>query len=109
MKLFSILTAQSLAFATALIFIGVAGTHAQVVGGHPAQGQSGSLIGQPSAGQSGTKPTQPNYPNTGSTVRGDPVKDKLNRTNREAADIDRDGRITPEEASRIPPGTPLPR
>ena len=36
----------------------------------------------------------------------DPVKDKLNRANREAADIDRDGRISPEEASRVPPALP---
>ncbi|MGH8685733.1 MAG: hypothetical protein ACREUM_10335 [Nitrosospira sp.] len=113
MKFSSILTAQSLAFASALIFMGAGSTHAQLVGGQPAQGQGGSIVGQPPAGQSGTKPVQPNqpnYPSTGPTGSSDPVRDKLNRTNREAADIDRDGRISPEEASRMPPGAPpLPR
>lgn len=109
MKFSSILTAQSLAFVSALIFMGAGATHAQLVGGQPAQGQSGSLIGQPPpAGQSGTtKPTQPSYPGAGSTGSSDPTRDKLNRANREAADIDRDGRISPEEASRMPSGTPL--
>lgn len=107
MKFSSILTAQSLAFASALIFMGAGATQAQLVGGQPAQGQGGSLIGQPPPpGQSGTKPTQPSSPGTGSTGSSDPTRDKLNRANREAADIDRDGRISPEEASRMPPGTP---
>jgi hypothetical protein len=112
MKLSSVLTTRSLALASALILM-VAGTiHAQVIGGRPAQGQNPPLIGQPPAGQGGAGAIQPNpsnYPNTSPTVGADPVKDKLNRTNREAADIDRDGRISPEEASRMPPGVPLPR
>lgn len=120
MKPSSISPARLLAFAGVLIFIITGPTHAQLVGGQPAQGQnrsiigqppsgqSGSIIGQPPAGQSGVRP-QPNYPNTGPTIGSDPVKDKLNQTNREAADIDRDGRISPEEASRMPPGMPLPR
>ena len=120
MKPSSISPARLLAFAGALIFMVMGSTHAQLVGGQPAQGQnraiigqppsgqSGSIVGQPPAGQIGT-PTQPNYPNTGSVTGSDPVKDKLNQTNREAADIDRDGRISPEEASRMPPGVPLPR
>lgn len=109
MKFSSILTAQSLAFASALIFMGTGTAHAQLIQERPAQGHTGTIIGQPPAEQSGTKPTSPNYPGTGPTSGSDPVRDKLNRTNREAADIDRDGRISPEEASRMPPGTPLPR
>jgi len=110
--------------------------------GQPAQGRGSSIIGQPVPGQSGSATgqpsmpgqavpgqgslgvTPPSYPGTGSTVYPsssvgrDVVKDKLDRANREAADIDRDGRISPEEASRIPGGsvppgaplgTPLPR
>jgi hypothetical protein len=107
MKLSSILTAQSFAFASALIFMGPDAIHAQLIGGHAAPGQGRSIIGQPPVGQSGTTPIQPSYPNMGSTGGTDPVRDKLNRANREAADIDRDGRISPEEASRMPPGTPL--
>lgn len=121
MKPSSILPARSLAFAGALILIITGSTHAQLVGGQPApgqnrsiigqppSGQSGSIVGQPPAGQSGARPPQLNYPNAGPMTGSDPVRDKLNQTNREAADIDRDGRISPEEASRIPPGTPLPR
>jgi hypothetical protein len=113
--------ARSLAFAGALIFTGTGLTHAQLVGGQSPQGQdrsvlgqpplglSDSIIGQPPGGQGGTKPIQPNYPNTGSAIGSDPVKDKLNQTNREAADLDRDGRISPEEASRMPPGIPSSR
>ena len=113
--------ARSLAFAGALIFTGTGLTHAQLVGGQspqgqnrsvlgqPPSGQSDSIIGQPPGGQSGTRPIQPNYPNTGSAIGSDPVKDKLNQTNREAADLDRDGRISPEEAARMPPGIPSPR
>lgn len=114
MKLSSMPSARSLALAGALIFTGTGLTHAQPVGGQspqgqnrsvigqPPSGQNGSIIGQPPGGQSGTRPIQPNYPNTGSAIGGDPVKDKLNQTNREAADLDRDGRISPEEAARMP-------
>jgi hypothetical protein len=89
--------------------------------GQPPQAPGGSIIGQPAAGgQTGTLPQQstggssigqppPGLSGYSSTPGSDPVRDKLNRTNREAADIDRDGRLSPEEAARIPPGTPLPR
>src|SRR5687768_12647914 len=128
MKLSLILT-QPLVLAGAF-FLGAGVVHAQVtpgpggsiVGQPPGQGssgQSGSIIGQPPAGQSGSMPGQavpgqstpitPGQPGTGSTNGSDPVRDKLERTKRDAADIDRDGRISPEEASRIPPGSPLPR
>ncbi|MEO8767731.1 MAG: hypothetical protein ABI363_05250 [Nitrosospira sp.] len=107
MKRSSTLTAHSLAFASVLIFMGPDAIHAQLIGGHSTPGQGSSIIGQPPIGQSGTTPIKPNYPNAGLMNGTDPVKDKLNRANREAADIDRDGRISPEEASRMPPGTPL--
>lgn len=114
-----------LAFAGALILTGAdvraqltPGPGGSIVGqppGQGGQGQGGSIIGQP-PGQSGATATQPvpgqsgsTPPGPGSTGGSDPVRDKLDRTNREAADIDRDGRISPNEASRIPPGTPLPR
>ena len=79
-------------------------------GGHtgstlPAPPTSGSRITQPPP----APPSSPGQGRAGSTVIGDPVKDKLDRANREAADTDRDGRLSPEEAARIPPGTPLPR
>ncbi len=79
-------------------------------GGHtgstlPAPPTSGSRITQPAP----VPPSTPGQGRAGSTVIGDPAKDKLDRANREAADIDRDGRLSPEEAARIPPGTPLPR
>lgn len=111
MKLSPVLTAQSLALAATLVLGGAGASFAQMVGGQPAQGQTGPLIGQPpAAGQTVTRPVQPNRPDTGVTGGSDPVKDKLNRTNREAADIDRDGRISPHEASRMPPGSPpMPR
>ena len=91
------------------------------------EGMGGPFIGQPTPGghtgstlpapTSGSRITQPapvppsslGQGRAGSTVISDPAKDKLDRANREAADIDRDGRLSPEEAARIPPGTPLPR
>jgi len=109
-----------------VFFLGSGAIHAQLtpgpggsmVGQPPGQdssGQGGSIIGQPPTGQSGSMPGQavprqtapitPGQPGTGY----DPVRDKLDRMRRDAADINRDGRISPEEASRIPPGTPLPR
>ncbi len=78
--------------------------------GQPLPGQAGqgsSIIGQPVPGQS--KPVQPVYPSTPSTGGSDPIKDRLDRANKEAADLNRDGLISPEEATRMPPGTPLPR
>lgn len=114
MKFSSMLTAQSLAFASALVLLGPDTIHAQLIGSQPRAGQSGSLSGQPPVGQSGGTLTQPGHPSTGATPGtgltpgSDPVRDKLNRANREAADLDRDGRISPEEASRMPPGTSLP-
>lgn len=87
--------------------------------GQPVPGQSGSTAPQPMPGQRGstlhqpapgqTAPIHPGYPDAGSTTARDPIRDRLDRTNREAADVNRDGIISPEEASRIPPGTPLPR
>ena len=82
MKLSSILTAQSFAFASALIFLGPGAIHAQLIGGHAAPGQGRSIIGQPPVGQSGTTPIQPSYPNMGSTGVSDHVRDTLNRANR---------------------------
>ena len=90
--------------------------------GQPPQRQGGPVIGQPTPGgpagstlpqpqTSGSRIGQP-VPGQGdssSVIGSDPSRDRLNRTNREAADIDRDGRLSPEEAARIPPGTPLPR
>lgn len=128
MKLSLILT-QPLVLAGAF-FLGAGVVNAQVtpgpggsiVGQPPGQGssgQSGAIIGQPVPGQSGstapqpmpgqTAPIHPGYPDAGSTTGRDPIRDRLDRTNREAADVNRDGIISPEEASRIPPGTPLPR
>jgi len=128
MKLSLILT-QPLVLAGAF-FLGAGVVHAQVtpgpggsiVGQPPGQGSSGqrgAIIGQPVPGQSGstapqpmpgqTAPIHPGYPDAGSTTGRDPIRDRLDRTNREAADVNRDGIISPEEASRIPPGTPLPR
>jgi hypothetical protein len=90
--------------------------------GQPPQGQGSSIIGQPPPGghtgstvpqsqTSGSRigPPVPGQSGSSSTIGSDPSRDRLNRTNREAADIDRDGRLSPEEAARIPPGTPLPR
>jgi hypothetical protein len=90
--------------------------------GQPPQGQGTSIIGQPTpGGHSGSTVPQPQtsgsrigqpvpgQSGSSSTIGSDPSRDRLNRTNREAADIDRDGRLSPEEAARIPPGTPLPR
>jgi hypothetical protein len=129
MKLSSIFPVKPLMLA-GVFFLGSGSIHAQltpgpggsIVGQPPGQGssgQSGSIIGQPPPGQSGSMPGQavpgqstpitPGQPGAGSTIGNDPVRDKLERTKRDAADIDRDGRISPEEASRIPPGSPLPR
>jgi hypothetical protein len=101
---------------------------AQLPGGQPRPiigqppGRNSSIIGQPVPGQQGVG-SPSNYPGTGSSVYPyssadrDVVRDKLDRAREDAADIDRDGRISPYEASRmpgqsVPPGatvgTPLP-
>lgn len=81
-----------------------------------------SLLDQPAPGQDQGMPGQdqalpgrerlnsrPSYPTTnpGSSTERNVVQEKLYRANREAADVDRDGRISPEEASRLPSG-PMP-
>ena len=125
----SMITVRPLLLASAFC-LGSGALHAQVtpgpggsiVGQPPAQGssgQSGPIIGQPPVGQSGSMPGQavprqtapitPGQPGTGSTIGYDPVRDKLDRMKRDAADIDRDGRISPEEASRMPSGNLVPR
>jgi hypothetical protein len=124
----SVFPVSPLKVAVALVFLGITGaSQAQVtpgssVIGQPPQGAAGPVIGQPTpGGQTGSTLPQPQSggsrigrpaPGAGgpsSTIGSDPSRDSLNRTNREAADIDRDGRLSPEEAARIPPGTPLPR
>ena len=78
--------------------------------GQPAPGgQTGSTLPQPQSSGSRIGQPAPGTPGSSSTMGSDPSRDRLNRTNREAADIDRDGRLSPEEAARIPPGIPLPR
>lgn len=123
MKPSSIFSARPSTFAVALIVFGIASIYAQVtfgagssiigqppgqassIIGQPVPGQAGSALGHPAPGQGGMGSMQPNYPGTSSTGDRDMVRDKLDRANREAADIDRDGRISPEEASRLPGGT----
>jgi hypothetical protein len=105
------------------------GPGGSIVGQPPGQGsaeRSGAIIGQPPPTGPGSRsggigsgppplapgqvgPIQPMAPAISSPEARDPVKDRLNRANREAADIDRDGRISPEEATRIPGGSGLPR
>jgi hypothetical protein len=96
--------------------------------GSPVPGQRESSLGlpsvlnQPAPGQDQGMPgldqamprqeratSRPSYPGTNpsSSMERNVVQEKLNRANREAADIDRDGRISPEEASRLPAG-PMP-
>jgi hypothetical protein len=128
--IFSAFPVRPLKVVVALVFLSITGaSQAQVtpgqgssVIGQPPQRQGGPVIGQPTPGgptgstlpqpqTSGSRIGQP-VPGQGdssSVIGSDPSRDRLNRTNREAADIDRDGRLSPEEAARIPPGTPLPR
>ncbi len=137
MKRFSISTARYLLLGGAF-FLGGSGSYAQVtpgpggsiVGQPPGQGsseRSGAIIGQPPPTGPGSRsqrglgsgpaplapgqvgPIQPIAPAMSPPEARDPIKDRLNRTNREAADIDRDGRINPEEATRIPGSRGLPR
>lgn len=115
MKRYPIFTARplvlagALSLASGLAYAQVApGPGGSIVGQPP--GQNKNIIGQPVPGQSspGTyPPVLGGQPDSRIITGTDPVKDKLNRANREAADIDRDGRISPEEASRMPPGTPV--
>lgn len=116
----------SLAFAMISSFSEAGTAYAQtvpptvpLVGGQPPSSvPGGPIIGQPPAAQTSTPPgysppkpgssrsTQPGYPPGGSMSGNDVIREKLDRANREAADLDRDGRISPEEASRLPLGTP---
>lgn len=115
MKGYSIFTARPLVLAGAfLVASGLAyaqltpGPGGSIVGQPP--GQNSNIIGQPVPGQGAPAPYPPVpgiQPDSRITTGTDAVKDKLNRANREAADIDRDGRISPEEASRVPPGAPV--
>jgi hypothetical protein len=115
MKRYSIFTAPPFVLAGAFFLAsGLAyaqvtpGPGGSIVGQPP--GQNSNIIGQPVPGQGSSTPYPPvsgSQPDSRIITGTDAVKDKLNRTNREAADIDRDGRISPEEASRIPPGAPV--
>jgi hypothetical protein len=127
MKPSSIFSLRPSVFAVALIVLGVDAIHAQVtpgaggsiVGhpsgqspspiiGQPVPGQPGSALGQRAPGQGGVNSVQP-YPGTGSTGGRDVTRDALERANRDAADINLDGRIDPGEAARMPGGNPQPR
>ena len=73
----------------------------------PPGDQGESIIGQPVPGQS--QPVQPISPSTAPAIKSDPAQERLDRANKEAAELNRDGLIGPEEATRMPPGTPLPK
>jgi hypothetical protein len=108
-------------------FTGAGSAYAQTVppgggligGQTPSSVPGGPIIGQPPAAQASTPPgyspptagsarsTQPGYPPGGSKSGNDLIREKLDRANREAADLDRNGIISPEEASRLPLGTSL--
>jgi hypothetical protein len=115
MKHYSLFTTPPLMLAGAFFLVsGLAyaqvtpGPGGSIVGQPP--GQNSNIIGQPVPGQGLPTPYPPvsgSQPDSRIITGTDPVKDKLNRANRDAADIDRDGRISPEEASRIPPGAPM--
>ena len=108
------------------------GPGGSIVGQPPGQGMtpgSGYIIGQPppppampprpsmrqndsgppplAPGQVG--PVQSGPPPSGLMSGRDPMQERLNRNIREGADLDRNGIISPEEASEIPPQAPLPR
>ncbi len=138
-SIFSVRRSVPSALTIALLVLGADAIHAQVgpgaggamVGQPPGQGPSsiigqpppgGGLLGQPGSassravpeqGGAATTPTAP-YPGAGSTGR-DVTREALDRANRNAADINLDGRIDPGEAARMPGtttpprGTPLPR
>jgi hypothetical protein len=131
----SLLLAGTVFFAPAATHAQVVpGPGGSIVGQPPGQGSSpggGYIVGQPPPPPNRSMPAQPSTRQNGSTppplapgqigpvqsgpppsgLMGgrDPVKERLNRTTREGADLDRNGIISPEEASRIPPGSPLPR
>lgn len=126
MKPSSIFSVRPSVFAVALIVLGVDTIHAQVtpgaggsiigqppgqspssIIGQPVPGQPGSASGQPAPGQGGVKSMQ-RYPGAGSTGGRDVTRDALDRANRDAADINLDGRIDPGEAARMPGGSPQP-
>jgi hypothetical protein len=108
-------------------FPGAGNAHAQtpppsggLIGGPtPSSVPGGPIIGQPPAAQARTPPgysppdttgarsTQPGYPPGSSKSGNDLIREKLDRTNREAADLDRNGIISPEEALRLLLGIPL--
>jgi len=98
-----------------------------LIGGQPGQGGS-AIIGTPLPGQTGARPSEPptmgqppipsppvqsppSYPGVGSAVspgsspERNVVRDQLDRAREQAADIDRDGRISPYEASQLPGAT----
>lgn len=128
MKSLSIFSVRPSALAIALLVLGVDTIHAQVapgaggaiVGQPPGQapssvigqpvpggaGQPGSALSQPVPGQGGAASTRP-YPGAGSAGGRDVTREALDRANRDAADINLDGRIDPAEAARMP-GTPPP-
>jgi len=51
-------------------------------------------------------PVQSGPPPSGLMSGRDPMKERLNRANREGADLDRNGIISPEEATTIPQSSP---
>jgi len=139
-SIFSVRPSVPSVLAIALLVVGADAIHAQVVPGAggaivgqppgqapssiigqptpgvgpPALGQPGSALSQPVPGQGGVAPTPP-YPGAGSAGGRDVTREALDRANRNAADINLDGRIDPGEAARMPGtttpprGTPLPR
>jgi hypothetical protein len=109
----------------------IVGQPAGQVGQPPGQGSfpgSGYIIGQPPPPPTRLMPAQPSTrqndftppplapgqigpvqsgpPPSGLMSGRNPAKERLNRTIREGADLDRNGIISPEEASTIPPGSP---
>src|SRR5579871_3360207 len=95
------------AFAVALMVFGMGSIHAQVtpaaggsIIGQP-PGRGSTIIGQPPRGQAGSTLGYPG-PGSGSTGGRDVTRDALDRANRDAADINLDGRIDPGEAARLP-------
>ncbi|ABB75441.1 hypothetical protein Nmul_A2148 [Nitrosospira multiformis ATCC 25196] len=104
------------------------GPGGSIVGQPPGQGMSpggGYIIGQPppsppmppkpSMRQNDSPPplapnqigpVQSGPPPSGLMNGRDPMKERLNRANREGADVDRNGIISPEEATTIPQSSP---
>ena len=107
------------------------GPGGSIVGQPPGQGMSpggGYIIGQPPPPPTRPMPPQPSMrqndstppplapgqigpvqsgpPPSGLMSGRDPMKERLNRANREGADLDRNGIISPEEATTIPQSSP---